>query len=155
MSQGNTIHPLSHRGSRLSAIGQSREAALRCSRRVSVCSTSFAQRNLRISLIFEISSSHGGEYEVQIRDDRGSAYLWNVGRQLFYTAAHPRRQIWTRLILFNDKTNTISYTQHIPCQITIACLQHIPRNYNRPMWTGLIRFQTRFSRITTVSTAIS
>jgi hypothetical protein len=22
-------------------------------------------------------------------------YLWNVGRQLFYTALHPRRQIWT------------------------------------------------------------
>jgi hypothetical protein len=21
-------------------------------------------------------------------------YLWNVGRQLFYTAVHPRRQIW-------------------------------------------------------------
>jgi hypothetical protein len=23
--------------------------------------------------------------------------LWNVGRQLFYTAVHPRRQIWVRL----------------------------------------------------------
>jgi hypothetical protein len=29
------------------------------------------------------------------RDDGGSMYLWNVGRQLFYTAVHPRRQIWT------------------------------------------------------------
>jgi hypothetical protein len=28
-------------------------------------------------------------------DDGGSTYLWNVGRQLFYTAEHPRRQIWT------------------------------------------------------------
>jgi hypothetical protein len=28
-------------------------------------------------------------------DDVGSTYLWNVGRQLFYTAAHPRRQTWT------------------------------------------------------------
>jgi hypothetical protein len=28
-------------------------------------------------------------------DDGGSTYLWNVGRQLFYTALHPRRQIWT------------------------------------------------------------
>jgi hypothetical protein len=27
-------------------------------------------------------------------DDGGSTYLWNVGRQLFYTAAHPRRQLW-------------------------------------------------------------
>jgi hypothetical protein len=28
-------------------------------------------------------------------DDGGSMYLWNVGRQLFYTALHPRRQFWT------------------------------------------------------------
>jgi hypothetical protein len=26
-------------------------------------------------------------------DDGGSTYLWDVGRQLFYTAVHPRRQI--------------------------------------------------------------
>jgi hypothetical protein len=32
----------------------------------------------------EISSSHGG-----------STHLWNVGRQSFYTAVHPRRQFWT------------------------------------------------------------
>jgi hypothetical protein len=24
-----------------------------------------------------------------------AAYLWNIGRQLFYTAVHPRRQFWT------------------------------------------------------------
>jgi hypothetical protein len=29
---------------------------------------------------------------VLIPDDGGSTYLWNVGRQLFYTAVHPRRQ---------------------------------------------------------------
>jgi hypothetical protein len=28
-------------------------------------------------------------------NDGGSTYLWNVGWQLFYTAVHPRRQIWT------------------------------------------------------------
>jgi hypothetical protein len=28
-------------------------------------------------------------------DDGGSTYLWNVGRQLFYTAVYPRRQFWT------------------------------------------------------------
>jgi hypothetical protein len=28
-------------------------------------------------------------------DDGGSTHLWNVGRQLFYTAVHPRRQFWT------------------------------------------------------------
>jgi hypothetical protein len=25
----------------------------------------------------------------------GSTHLWNVGRQLFYTAVYPRRQLWT------------------------------------------------------------
>jgi hypothetical protein len=28
-------------------------------------------------------------------DHGGSTYLWNVGRQLFYTAVRPRRQFWT------------------------------------------------------------
>jgi hypothetical protein len=28
-------------------------------------------------------------------DDGGSTHLWKVGWQLFYTAVHPRRQIWT------------------------------------------------------------
>jgi hypothetical protein len=27
--------------------------------------------------------------------DVGSTHLWNVGRQSFYTAVHPRRQFWT------------------------------------------------------------
>jgi hypothetical protein len=50
---------------------------------------------VEIRLSCEISSSHCGEYEDQIRpDDGGSTYLWNVGRKLFYTAVHPRRQIW-------------------------------------------------------------
>jgi hypothetical protein len=30
-----------------------------------------------------------------IPDDGGSTHLWNVGRQSFYTAVHPRRQFWT------------------------------------------------------------
>jgi hypothetical protein len=28
-------------------------------------------------------------------DDGGSTHLWNVGRQSFYTAVQPRRQLWT------------------------------------------------------------
>jgi hypothetical protein len=28
-------------------------------------------------------------------DDGGSTHLWNVGRQSFYTAVYPRRQLWT------------------------------------------------------------
>jgi len=35
-------------------------------------------------------------------DDGSSTYLWNVGRQLFYTAVHPRRQFWTRSGLLVD-----------------------------------------------------
>jgi hypothetical protein len=38
-----------------------------------------------------------------IPDNGGSMHLWNVGRQLFYTAVHPRRQFWTLICsLFND-----------------------------------------------------
>jgi hypothetical protein len=31
---------------------------------------------------------------VSISDDGGSTHLWNVGRQSFYTAVYPRRQLW-------------------------------------------------------------
>jgi hypothetical protein len=75
---------------------------------------------LDVTLLFhEISSSHGGEYDVQscllgytghlgnellykprsfvlgslIPDDGGSTHLRNVGRQSFYTAVYPRRQL--------------------------------------------------------------
>jgi len=37
-----------------------------------------------------------------IPDDGGSTYLWNVGRQLFYTAVHPRRQFWTWIKQLQD-----------------------------------------------------
>jgi hypothetical protein len=30
-----------------------------------------------------------------IPDDGGSTHLWNVGRQSFYMAVYPRRQLWT------------------------------------------------------------
>jgi hypothetical protein len=35
------------------------------------------------------------EWLILIPDDGGGTHLWNVGRQLFYTAVHPRRQLWT------------------------------------------------------------
>jgi hypothetical protein len=38
-------------------------------------------------------------------DDGGSTYLWNVGRQLFYTAVHPRKQFWTskfHIVYYNN-----------------------------------------------------
>jgi hypothetical protein len=34
-----------------------------------------------------------------IPDDGGSTHLWNVGRQSFYTAVYPRRQLWTSYFL--------------------------------------------------------
>jgi hypothetical protein len=75
-----------------------------------VASTPACIAVLKTYLIFEISSSHGGEYDVQncllgctagmiIPDDGGSTHLWNVGRQSFYTAVHPRRQFWISNIL--------------------------------------------------------
>jgi hypothetical protein len=33
--------------------------------------------------------------KIIIPDDGGCTYLWNVGRQLFYTAVYPRKQFWT------------------------------------------------------------
>jgi hypothetical protein len=30
-----------------------------------------------------------------IPDDGGSTHLWNIGRQSFYAAIYPRRQLWT------------------------------------------------------------
>jgi hypothetical protein len=42
-----------------------------------------------------------------IPDNGGSMYLWNVGRQLFYTAVHPRRQFWTSCRRENLKSHTL------------------------------------------------
>jgi hypothetical protein len=55
-----------------------------------------ANNSFEQHFLSEISSSHGGEYDVEY-DDGGSTHLWNVGRQSFYTAVHPRRQFWTTL----------------------------------------------------------
>jgi hypothetical protein len=59
--------------------------------------------------ISEISNSHGGKFRFVFWDvlpceivvERrfiGTCCLWNVGRQLFYMAVHPRRQIWTSFL---------------------------------------------------------
>jgi hypothetical protein len=42
-----------------------------------------------------VSSTHNLIIGMIIPDDEGSTYIWNVGRKLFYTAVHPRRQFWT------------------------------------------------------------
>jgi hypothetical protein len=47
----------------------------------------------------------------QGHDDGGSTYLWNVGKQLFYTAVHPRRQIWTWLVCCLYRYVTLKYLQ--------------------------------------------
>jgi hypothetical protein len=41
-----------------------------------------------------------------IPDDGGSTHLWNVGRQSFYTAVHPRRQFWTTNPVAVSRTST-------------------------------------------------
>jgi hypothetical protein len=41
-----------------------------------------------------------------IPDDGGSMHLWNVGRQSFYVAVHPRRQFWTK---------SMRWVDHIAC----------------------------------------
>jgi hypothetical protein len=49
----------------------------------------------RSTIILHGSTSQKTNLNTHRPDYGGSTYLWNVGRQLFYTAVHPRRQIWT------------------------------------------------------------
>jgi hypothetical protein len=51
-------------------------------------------RNIDLIIVHDI------RLEFVIPDDGGSTYLWNVGRQLFYTVVHPRRQFWTLPLCF-------------------------------------------------------
>jgi hypothetical protein len=44
-----------------------------------------------------------------IPDDGGSTHLWNVGRQSFYTAVYPRRQLWTVKLTTNQWINRHSH----------------------------------------------
>jgi hypothetical protein len=58
-----------------------------------------------------------------IPDDGGSTHLWNVGRQLFYTAVHRRRQFWTVFIPFERRSAI-----HIGSRswnITSSCHSHL------------------------------
>jgi hypothetical protein len=49
-----------------------------------------------------------------IPDDGGRTYLWNVGRQSFYTAVHPRRQFWTSYIpVFLLSISVLSYLPQV------------------------------------------
>jgi hypothetical protein len=52
-----------------------------------------------------------------IPDHGGSTHLWNVGRQSFYTAVYPRRQLWTLWRQVGAKSHCESYwwpSPHIP-----------------------------------------
>jgi hypothetical protein len=64
-----------------------------------------------------------------IPDDGGSTYLWNVGRQLFYTAVHPRRQFWTSVNLtdrhcryFLLQSSTVLACKHVAYHIDTEVL---------------------------------
>jgi len=50
-------------------------------------------------------------------DDEGSMYLWNVGRQLFYMAVHPRGQIWRSSLLTHTKLHLIQEHRRTPNSI--------------------------------------
>jgi len=80
--------------------------------------------------IFSVSDRHWGSEHRRVvggtcclhhqggDDDGGSTYLWNVGRQLLYTAVHPRRQIWTSALHINPLSNFITLNRVIHALIT-------------------------------------
>jgi hypothetical protein len=49
-------------------------------------------------------------------DDGGSTHLWNVGRQSFYRAVHPRRQFWTTVQI-------ALYSRYMPTEVDAAHIQ--------------------------------
>jgi hypothetical protein len=65
-----------------------------------------------------------------IPDDGGSTHLWNVGRQSFYTAVQPRRQLWTELLYVVCVCSTPTFTY-----IWFTCLvHHLSIHYTN--WAG-------------------
>jgi hypothetical protein len=72
-------------------------------------------------------------------DDGGSTYLWNVGRQIFYTVVHPRKQIWT------SKTYLWSYCQWRRNSLATPCerLWRYPKSnvFNSMFWITWRTFQ--------------
>jgi hypothetical protein len=62
-----------------------------------------------------------------IPDDGGSTHLWNVGRQSFYTAVYPRRQLWTFSLLnkYLKSTTQILRVHHTHMRGCVyACVFH-------------------------------
>jgi hypothetical protein len=83
-------------------ISKTPTSATACGTKLKTQTKNYKRKWKSSIILCEISSSHGGEFELNfiiIRDDGGSTYLWNVGRQLFYTAVHPRRQFWSIILL--------------------------------------------------------
>jgi hypothetical protein len=63
-------------------------------------------------------SSELSSEDVLIPDGGGSTYLWNVGRQLFYTAVHPRRKFWTSILYqlhFLSAVKYVPWLHHYHC----------------------------------------
>jgi hypothetical protein len=66
-------------------------------------------QTLRTNVRFQVLTAASMMFRIVFWDDGGSTRLWNVGRQLFYTAVHPRRQLWTLRTKFAcRKLNTVS-----------------------------------------------
>jgi hypothetical protein len=56
-----------------------------------------------------------------IPDDGGSTHLWNVGRQSFYTAVQPRRQLWTSDLFLTCMSSFF---------LVLLSFNHLHRTYN-------------------------
>jgi hypothetical protein len=76
-------------------------------------------------------------------DDGGSAHLWNVGRQSFYTTVYPRRQLWTWRKLHNKKLHNLCSSPNI---ISMIKLRIVGLAGNVERVGGRLKIRTDFCR---------
>jgi hypothetical protein len=72
-----------------------------------------------------------------IPDDGGSTHLWNVGRQSFYTAVQPRRQLWTPNILLGT---LFSHTLNLCCPLNSR--DQVSHPYKTSRWIMVLYILT-------------
>jgi hypothetical protein len=80
---------------------------------------------------------------IYCRDDGGSTHLWNVGRQLLYTAVHPRRQSSLMEAVRTSETSVDNYFTR----------QYIPEENHHPWWRQYARLKRRSTIILHGSTS--
>jgi hypothetical protein len=69
--------------------------------------------------------------------DGGSTHLWNVGRQSFYTAVYPRRQLWTSLYnsIYLMKNNQLKKLQKHKSHVKNCEIEGRQRNVSADLKT--------------------